>query len=65
MMRHSVNKWKLEQIMSIGVITVEMVTNAFLHDRGRSHNVLLEAENKPYMFLGQWLQWKRYEVVEV
>jgi hypothetical protein len=53
MMRHSVNKWKLEQVMITGVITVEMVTNAFLCDRGRSDNVLPDAEFKPYMFLGQ------------
>jgi hypothetical protein len=65
MMRHSVNKWKLEQVMSTGVITVEMVANAFLCDRGRSNNVLLEAGNKPYTFLGHWIQWKRYEVAEV
>ena len=53
------------RIMTVGVIMVGMVGNALLCDRGRSHNVLLEAENKPYMFLGQWIQWKRYEVAEV
>src|SRR3990172_145412 len=44
MMRHSVNKWKLEQVMITGVITVEMVANAFLCDRGRSDNVLPDTE---------------------
>ena len=53
MMRHSVNKWKLEQVMITGVITAEMVANALLCDRGRSGNVLPDAEFKPYMFLGQ------------
>jgi len=43
-MRHSVNKWKLEQVMITGVITVEMVANAFLCDRGRSDNVLPDTE---------------------
>ena len=51
--------------MTVGVIMVGMVGNALLCDRGRSHNVLLEVENKPYMFLGQWIQWKRDEVAEV
>ena len=65
MMRHSVSKWKLEQVMITGVITVEMVTKAFLCDQGRSRNVLLETENKPYMFLGQWTQSKGSEVGEI
>jgi hypothetical protein len=52
MMRHSVNKWKLEQVMITGVITVEMATKAFLCNQGRSDNVLPDAEFKPYMFLG-------------
>jgi len=64
MMRHSVNKWKLEQVMITGVITVEMVTNAFLCDRGRSDNVLPVAEFKPYMFLGQCIQLKGQKVAE-
>ncbi len=64
MMRHSVNKWKLEQVMITGVITVEMDMNAFLCDRGRSHNVLLEAENKSYTFLGHWIQSKGNKVAE-
>jgi len=34
------------------VIMVGMAGNAFLCDRGRSHNVLLEAEYTPYKFLG-------------
>jgi hypothetical protein len=51
--------------MITGVVMVGMVANAFLCDRGRSHDVLLEAENKPYSFLGQWIQRKRYEVGEV
>ena len=63
-MRHSVNKWKLEQVMITGVITVEMVANAFLCDRGRSENVLPDAEFKPYMFLGQCIQFEGIKVAE-
>jgi hypothetical protein len=58
MMRHSVNKWKLEQVMITGVITVEMVVNALLCDRGRSDNVLLEVGYTPYKFLGHCIQLK-------
>jgi len=51
--------------MTVGVIMVGMAANALLCDRGRSHNVLLETGNKPYTFLGNWIQWKRYEVGEI
>jgi len=53
------------RIMTVGVIMVGMAVNALLCDRGRSQNVLLETGNKPYTFLGKWIQWKRYEVAEV
>ncbi|MFH1322813.1 MAG: hypothetical protein ABIH80_03140 [Methanobacteriota archaeon] len=44
--------------MIAGVITVRMVANALLCNRGRSHNVLLEAGYKPYKFQGHCIQPK-------
>jgi hypothetical protein len=46
------------RIMTVGVIMVGMAANALLCDRGKSHNVLLETENKSYTFLGQWIHVK-------
>ncbi len=39
-LRHSQSQWKLEQNIIAGVVTVRMVANALLCDRGRSHIVL-------------------------
>ncbi len=49
-MRHPLSRWKLEQNMNAGVVTVRMVENAVLCDRGRSHNVLLEVDTNPTSF---------------
>jgi hypothetical protein len=54
-MRHPLSRWKLEQYVNAGVVTVRMVENAVLCDRGRSHNVLLEDGYKSYKFLGHWI----------
>ncbi|MCD4842778.1 MAG: hypothetical protein K8R08_12400 [Methanosarcinales archaeon] len=49
-LRHSQSQWKLEQNIIAGVVTVRMVANALLCDRGRSHAVLPEAGLHPTRF---------------
>ena len=49
-LRHTQSQWKLEQNIIAGVVTVRMVANALLCDRGRSHAVLPEAGLHPTRF---------------
>jgi len=44
--------------MIAGVVMVRMAAKALLCDRGRSHNVLLEAGYTPYKFPGHCIQPK-------
>ena len=51
--RHSQSQWKPEQNIIAGVVTVRMVANALLCDRGRSHAVLPETGFISYTIQGQ------------
>ena len=62
-LRHSQSQWKLEQNIIAGVVTIRMVANALLCDRGRSHIVLPEAGLHPTRFringLSRWTTGSR------
>ena len=51
--RHSQSQWKPEQNIIAGVVTVGMVANALLCDRGRSYSVLPETGFISYTIQGQ------------
>ena len=58
MNRHSVTKWKVEQKDEYWGDKARMAVNAFLCDRGRSYNVLLDVGFTTYTFQDNWIQPK-------
>jgi hypothetical protein len=57
--RHSQSQWKLEQNIIARVVIAEMVANALLCDRGRSHAVLPETGLYPTRFRVNELSGRR------
>ena len=57
--RHSESQWKPEQNIITGVVTVGMVANALLCNRGRSYAVLPEVVFISSTFLDHWYNGRR------